>query len=173
MEPRFQLSARDHAILRALLDSNNDRQHETFARLLARKLQVGVIRSDHELSPKVIRIGSEIVYHVDGSPLGPHVLRQEQAPDISDASLSIHTLVGLALLGLVEGSSFILDPGNGEMQALYVESVAPQAPPPMSLNMHNTAGAAAGGSVLQFRPRMAAFSPSNPDDDNDPGPRAA
>lgn len=171
-EPRFQLSARDHAVLQALHDGNHQR-HEPFARLLAQKLQVGVVRPATEISPNVVRIGSQIVYHIDGSPVGPCVLVERQEADISGASLSIHTLHGLALLGLMEGASLPLDSDNGVIQTLYVESVVPQAPLSMPLNMRNTASAAAGGSVLQFRPRMAAFSQSNPDDDNDPGPRAA
>lgn len=170
-EPQFQLTTRDHAILQAMLDEHRG-PHDPFMQLLDRKLRASAISFSDDIPPGVVTLDSRVAYRIDGAPAGPRVLVERHMPDNAGDALSIRTIHGLALLGLAEGASVTVATGD-EVQVLHVETVLsqPEAQARARQNERSAAGESAG-SVLHFRPRMAASRHPGHDDD-DPGPRAA
>lgn len=175
-EPRFLLTTKDHAILQAMLERHRG-PHGPFAQLLERKVRASAISFRDDIPPGVVTLNSRVTYWVDGLLAGPHVVVQSEGPDIPDYALSIHTIRGLALLGLPERGSVAVDLGNGVTEELRVEAVLsqPEAEARMRQSVRGRATADAGdGTVVRFRPRQAPAVPGSPGpDDDDPGPRAA
>lgn len=163
-EPLFQLTTRDHAILEAMLERHRG-PHGPFARLLERKLRASAIAFREDIAPGVVTLGSRVGYRVDGRPVGPHLLMEDEA-DAGDA-LSIRTIRGLALLGLSERAEIVVDLGEGVSETLRVEAVA-QPPAPENTPEDTPEDT----TVVRFRPRAAMPRHPGPEDD-DPGPRAA
>lgn len=175
-EPRFLLTTKDHAILQALHEQQRG-PHGPFQQLLGRKLRSSAIAFSGDIPPGVVTLGSRITYRVDGRLLGPHVLVQSEAAGLPDFAVSIHTLRGLALLGLAERGALTLDLGNGAVEELRVEDVLSQ--PEAEARLRDAARTRPGvgggeGTIVSFRQKVAHLAPypSDPDDD-DPGPRAA
>lgn len=181
-EPRFHLTTRDHAILQALLDAYSG-PHGPYAQLLGQKLRQSAIAFSDDIAADVVTLGSKVAYSVDGKAAGPHVLAEEAGT--AEGAVSIHTLRGLALLGLAEGAAVLVDRGDGASERLVVGRVLSQ-PEAETRRRAPAAGAAAGATVVSFRPKPArqAFADSFPNsgpnsgpdsgpDDDDPGPRAA
>lgn len=168
-EPRFLLTTRDHAILQAMHERHRG-PHGPFARLLDRKLRSSAIAFSSDVPPGVVTLGSRVTYRLDGELVGPQVLVQGEVADLPAFAVSIHSLRGLALLGLAEGSTLALDLGNGAVEELRVEEVL--APPEAEAQPRRPA--AGDGNVLSFPRRAAGSGPQRRDpDDDDPGPRAA
>lgn len=167
-EPLFHLTTRDHAVLQALFDAHRG-PHGPYLLLLEQKLRGSALAFSDDIPADVVTLGSTIAYTVDGTPAGPHLLVEGEAPE---AGVSVLSLRGLALLGLSEGAAAIVDPGDGASQTLRVVKVLSQ-PEAAARGRTGDAGAG-GGAVVSFRPRAArpAFCGPGPDDD-DPGPRAA
>lgn len=181
-EPRFHLTTRDHAILQALLDAYAG-PHGPYVQLLGQKLRQSAIAFSDDIAADVVTLGSKVAYSVDGKAAGPHVLAEEAGT--AEGAVSIHTLRGLALLGLAEGAAVLVDRGDGASEQLVVGRVLSQ-PEAETRRRAPAAGAAAGATVVSFRPKPArqAFADSFPNsgpnsgpdsgpDDDDPGPRAA
>lgn len=176
-EPHFQLTTKDHAILQGILERYR-KPHGPHLALLERKVRDSVIYFSDDIPPGVVTLDSQVTYFVNGVRAGPHLVVRSDGEDLPSFAVSIHTLKGLALLGLAEGSSIVIDPGTGASETLVVEDVVSQ--PEAEARMSETArglvqGDSAGrtGNIVSFRrPAQPAFSSANPDDD-DPGPRAA
>jgi regulator of nucleoside diphosphate kinase len=130
-EPRFHLTTRDHAVLRALLD-DDDGPHGPYRLLLQRKLTASAVALRDDVGPGVATLGARVSYTVNGVPAGPHLLVQENAPDLPrdpdlpHDKLSIRTMRGLALIGLGEGGAIRLDLGNGAVEELAIVRVLPE-----------------------------------------------
>lgn len=175
-EPRFLLTTKDHAILQAMYDQHHG-PHGPYEQLLGRKLRASAIAFSDDLPPGVVTLGSRFSYRVNGTLVGPQVLIQGEAANLPDFAISVHSLRGLALLGLAERSALVLDLGNGNTEELRVEDVLSQ--PDSGVGRRDVVGTAkdpGGGdaNVVSFRRKAAHSAPSGsgPDDD-DPGPRAA
>lgn len=184
-EPRFNLTTRDHAILEALLDAYGG-PRGPWVQLLEQKLRASAIAFSGDIAADVVTLGSRVAYRVDGKAAGPHKLAESEAAAAVPDEISIHTLRGLALLGLAEGDAVIVGLGEGASEQLVVDKVLSQpeaearrrvpAPGP-SL----AADAGDGSTVVSFRPRPAGRQgfpgpgpgPAPGPDDDDPGPRAA
>lgn len=165
-EPPFHLTTRDHAILQALFDAWRG-PHGPYSLLLGQKLRGSALAFSGDIGRDVVTLGSRIAYTVDGRPAGPHVLAEE--PDPAEGAVSISTLRGLGLLGLTEGSTAVIELGDGAREELHVVKVLSQPEAEARLNASSTDGA----TVVSFRPRARpAFSGDGPEDD-DPGPFAA
>ena len=166
-EPRFHLTTRDHAILQALADGWRG-PRGPYLLLLEHKLRASALAFSGDIAADVVTLDSRLSYTVNGAEAGPHMLVQDNAPDLPEDRLSVRTMRGLALLGLSEGDSAAVDLGNGVTEALRVVRVLSQP--------EAEARSRAGGdaTVVRFRPRAAspAAIETGPDDD-DPGPRAA
>ena len=105
-EPRFHLTTRDHAILQGLFDAYRG-PHGPYLFLLEQKLRGSALAFSDDIPADVVTLGSTIAYTVDGTPAGPHLLVEGEAPE---AGVSVLSLRGLALLGLSEGAAALVDP---------------------------------------------------------------
>ncbi len=177
-EPRFHLTTRDHSILQALLDAYEG-PHGPYAQLLAHKLRESAIAFSDDIAADVATLGSKVIYRVDGIANGPHVLTDDDVPGPARDMLSIHTLRGLALLGLAEGDAVAVELGEGATERLAIEKVLSQPEAEARCRQSAPSRIAAPdprstSTVISFRPKTSpqVFSEPGPDDD-DPGPRAA
>lgn len=172
-EPESLLVANDHAILQTMLDEQG-RAQNAFARLLRHKLRHCAVAPVRDVAPDVIRLGSRVSYRIDGCDAGPHVLKQAGASDSSGETLSIDTILGLALLGLPQGAVITFDPGNGVTRSLEVTEVLSPAQADIEPGQSAcaTPDSRETGAILTFRPRVAVARHPGSDDD-DPGPSAA
>lgn len=176
-EPHFQLTTKDHAVLQAMLERYRG-PHGPFLQLLERKVRSSAIYFRDDIPPGVVTLNTRLTYRVDGRLCGPHLIVQSEGGDLPDYALSVHTLRGLALLGLAERGSVIVPLGQNIAEELRVEDVLSQPEAEARLR-ETTRGLAQGDSagrtqnVVSFmrKPAPAPFRPG-PDDD-DPGPRAA
>lgn len=116
------------------------------------------------LPPNVVRMGSTVVFKIDGAPARRATLVFPGDADISHGRISVLTPVGTALIGLSEGQSFRWTTRDGRDQRLTVQRV--EAP----------ASTDASSGVIDFAIRGAAKArrkaPAPPPSD-DPGPAAA
>lgn len=124
-EPRFLLTTKDHAILQAMYDQHHG-PHGPYEQLLGRKLRASAIAFSDDLPPGMVTLGSRFSYRVNGTLVGPQVLIQGEVANLPDFAISVHSLRGLALLGLAERSALVLDLGNGNTEELRVEDVLSQ-----------------------------------------------
>ena len=170
-EPRFHLTTRDHAILQALADGWRGAR-SPYLLALEQKLRASALAFSDDIPAGVVTLDSRVAYTVNGGPAGPHVLVQDDAPDLPDDRISVRTMRGLALLGLPEGAAATVDLGNGASEELRVVEVLSQ---PEAEARRRAAGpsTATGATVVSFRPRAAASLTESGPDDDDPGPRAA
>lgn len=178
-EPHCQLTTKDHAILEAILERYQG-DYGPYLKLLEQKVRSSAIYLRDDIPPKVITLNSRVIYFVDGLMTGPHLVVQSQPGGLPSYALSIHTLRGLALLGLAERGTITVDLGSSVRETLRVDTVVSQ--PEADVRVHDTSKRLAQGdlsgkvkNVVDFRPRMisANASPGYIPDDDDPGPSAA
>lgn len=178
MEPQFQLTTKDHAILQNLLERYRGPRNP-YLNLLERKVRDSAIYFRDDIPPGVVTLNTRFTCFVDGVRSGPHIVVPGEIPGLPPFALSIHTLRGLALLGMAERSAVTIDVGAGHHETLAVEDVLFQ--PEAGTRVSETArglvqGDSAGRvrNIVSFRrsPAPAFLAHDDPDDD-DPGPRAA
>lgn len=133
-----------------------------YASLLDSKLERAVVVDPAALEDEIVTIGSRVTYSVDGRRKGPFVL--SGAPE----AFSIHSLHGLALLGVAVGRQVTLYLGDDDTEELVVESV--ETPP--NYGRASSPATASGAKVIpiQFGRRRPIL--PGPGED-DPGPSAA
>ncbi len=175
-EPHFQLTTKDHAILQAMLERHKG-PHDGFARLLERKLRASSIFFRDDIPVGVVTLNTRLTYRVNGQLAGPHLIVQSEGDDLPDYALSIHTMRGLALLGMAQRSTFAIEMGEGMVEELRVEDVLSQ-PEAEARIRETTRGLAQGNNanrahnVIRLQRKASASVMWGPDDD-DPGPFAA
>lgn len=176
-EPHFQLTTKDHAILQTLLERYRG-PRGPYVALLERKVRDSAICFSDDIPPGVVTLNSRFTCFVNGTATGPHLLVQGDAGDLPPPALSITTLRGLALLGLAERSSIMIETENGAPETLVVDDVLsqPEAEARMSETVKGVVQGDSAGrteNILSFRPRASAPRHAPAPDDDDPGPRAA
>lgn len=176
-----RLTARDFNILETLLERGMDHD-PAFLRLLRHKLSTAQVTGGGEADPQVATVNSRVDFTIDGRRDRERVLVHGDEDTSSGTALPITTLRGLALLGLRESQTIIVEGPDGHREEIRLDRIRqaeaagaagwprlvpqPQSRPPET------------SSVVSFvpRPRPAPLSqPSmsfDPDDD-DPGPSAA
>lgn len=162
-EPHFQLTTGDHTTLQAVLERHSG-PYDAFMSLLERKVRESTIYFRDDIPSNVVTIGTRLIYVVDQTTRGPREIVAGEAEEGAGV-LSIHTLHGLALLGLSVGSALRVPAENGGVELVQVREILLQP----------EAQARAAGSVrkvVAFRPRSMG-TPVAFDPDDDPGPSAA
>jgi regulator of nucleoside diphosphate kinase len=176
-EPHFQLTTKDHAVLQAILERHRG-PRGPYVQLLERKVRDSSIYFREDIPPGVVTLDTRLTYFVDGTRTGPHLIVQSTGADLAPFALSIHTIRGLALLGMAEQSTITLDLGEGVQEVLRVEDVVFQPEANARINMMSKGIVRADSTgrvenIVSFRrPSRAQMGLHLPDDD-DPGPRAA
>lgn len=177
-EPHFQLTTKDHAVLQTILERHRG-PRGPYLLLLERKVRDSTIYFRDDIPAGVVTLNTRLTYYVNGVRTGPHLIVAGEIGDLPPFALSIHTLRGLALLGLAERGSITIEMGSGAKENLAVEDVLSQ--PEAEARIKDTAkglvqGDSAGrtANIVSFRrPWPAPASPGRDPDDDDPGPRAA
>lgn len=176
-EPHFQLTTKDHAILQAMLERHRG-PHDVFARLLEKKVRSSSIFFRDDIPAGVVTLNTRFTYRIDGRLAGPHLIVQSEGDDLPDYALSIHTLRGIALLGMSERSTLVVDMGENALEELRVEDVLSQ-PEAQARVRETTRGLAQGDSagrthnVISLQRKAPPVPIMAGPDDDDPGPRAA
>lgn len=177
-DPHVQLTTKDHAILQTMLERYRG-PSGPYLHLLERKTRDSAIYFRDDIPPGVVTLNTRLTYFVDGVRSGPHLVVQSEAGDLPPFALSIHTLRGLALLGMAERGTITIDLGAGMHETLRVEDVLFQ--PEADARINETAkGLVQGDSADRTRTIVSlrrashrAFGLDRNPDDDDPGPRAA
>lgn len=178
-EPHCQLTTKDHAILEVILERYQG-DYGPYLKLLDQKVRGSTVYFRDDIPPKVVTLNSRLTYLLDGHLTGPHLVVQGQPGDLPSYALSIHTLRGLALLGLAEGSTITVELGSSVHETLRVDTVLSQ--PEAEARAGDVSKPLAQGdasqneeNVVSFRPRTIRPSPGPVFilDDDDPGPSAA
>ncbi|CAN7273960.1 transcription elongation factor GreAB [Rhizobium sp. LjRoot30] len=174
-ETFFQLTTKDVDILTALLDRSPE--DHAYLRLLRNKLNFSTICFRDDVPSDVVTLNSRLCYSINGRPHGPHILVQSEGDDLPAFAISIHTMRGLALLGLAVGEVTTIAYANGRHETLAVEELMHQPEVALRLGKHRSLDPAAElgqSGVVWFRPKnQRAFVPDNDSDGDDPGPQAA
>jgi regulator of nucleoside diphosphate kinase len=177
-EPHFQLTTKDHAVLQAILERHRG-PRGPFVQLLERKVRDSSIYFRDDIPPGVVTLDTRLTYYVNGIRTGPHLIVQSAGADLAPFALSIHTLRGLALLGMAERNAMTLDLGKGVFEELRIDDVLFQPEADARVRMTSKGivqGDSAGRveNIVSFRrPAHAQFGTVHAPDDDDPGPRAA
>jgi regulator of nucleoside diphosphate kinase len=175
-EPQFCLTTKDHAILKVILERYAGPRCP-YLNLLDRKVRESDIRLQDDISPGVVTLNSRLTYLVDGSRHGPHLIVQAEAGGLPGFALSIHSLRGLALLGLAEGDPLVVDAGEAGTETLVVDHVQSQPEAEarlrrLSLRLARGAGEESPQNVVRLSAHPRWLAATDPDD-GDPGPAAA
>lgn len=158
-EQTCRITTKDLAILETMLERYRG-PCPHFAALLRRKVHSSAVYLRDDIPPGTVTLNSRIAYRVDGAPAGPHLLVQSETADLPDFALSIHSLRGLALLGMSEGQrAHVALPGTGT-ERLGVETVLSQPEAEFRLS----------SGVVSLASRRRRFGGGF---DDDPGPQAA
>jgi regulator of nucleoside diphosphate kinase len=167
-----QLTAGDVNVLMSMLDYYSEMPN-AFTVLLREKLSHAEIFFKDDISPGIVTLDSRILYSVNGRTMGPQVLVRSSPELLPDYALSVHTMRGLALLGIARGETVDCRLEDGTLEVLRVESVFYQPEADEKAQGRITLPTAIvdpAPQVVQFRSRkkMQAWTY-----DDDPGPSAA
>ncbi len=168
-----QLTAADVNVLMSLLEHYSDTP-TAYTVLLRDKLNHASIFFGEDVPADVVTIDSRLEFSVDGVPMGPHVLVKSSPEDLPNFALSIHSMRGLALLGLAVGESVEIITDEGGRQTLRIDRILFQ-PEEQRRSEHVTANERhetidRAPQVISFRPRQRSTGYRL---DDDPGPSAA
>ena len=122
-KPRIVISAESLEHLEGLADGARQRQPD-LADLLLEELYRARIVPGAALPENVVALGRVVVYRDEatGQEKAVTLVYPEEA-DISRDQISVLTPVGIALLGLTEGASFLWETRGGTTRSLTVLSV--------------------------------------------------
>ena len=108
--PISRITTKDIAILETMLSRYNGSCRH-FAALLRRKVDSSAIYLRDDIPPDTVTLNSSVAYSVGTTVAGPHLVVQGEIEDLPAFAVSIHSLRGLALLGMSEGESVVTN-GN-------------------------------------------------------------
>lgn len=122
-KPRIVISAESLEHLEGLAEGAMQRQPDLADRLLDELYRARIVPGD-KLPENVVALGRVVVYRDEatGQEKAVTLVYPEEA-DISRDRISVLTPVGIALLGLTEGASFLWETRGGTTRSLTVLSV--------------------------------------------------
>lgn len=167
-----QLTVGDASVLMSMLDYYCDKPN-AFTVLLREKLSHAEIFFKDDIPPDVVTLDSRILYKTNQRPTGPHVLVRSSPEKLPEFALSVHTMRGLALLGLAQGETVDCRLEDGSLEVLQVDRLLYQ--PEANERMSSTPGST--GAIVDDAPQVVTFRPRTKplaiSYDDDPGPSAA
>ncbi|MCR5857587.1 hypothetical protein [Mesorhizobium sp. J428] len=167
--PISRITTKDIAILETML-ARYKGACPHFAALLRRKVDSSAIYLRDDIPPDTVTLNSSVAYSVDDTAAGPHLVVQSEIEDLPAFAVSIHSLRGLALLGMSEGEIVDVPTSDTERERLYVDTVLSQPEAEANLALRRPAGLLRPSNVVPLRMRSAG---SDAPDSDDPGPKAA
>lgn len=185
LQERFsQLTTKEVDILTAVLERSSGKN--AFERLLRHKLNSATVHFPEDIPRDIVTLNSRVFYTVNGQHFGPHIVVQSQGDDLPAFALSIHTMRGIALLGMAVGDVAMVAYDNGRHETIAVEELAfqPESERQARENRNrsevaaehlgNRASQAVGANLVFLQPRRQSSAISHQDPDGDgPGPAAA
>lgn len=167
--PISRITTKDIAILETML-ARYKGPCPHFAALLRRKVDSSAIYLRDDIPPETVTLNSSVAYSVDDAAAGPHLVVQSEIEDLPAFAVSIHSLRGLALLGMSEGEIVDVPVSDTERERLYVDTVLSQPEAEANLALRRPAGQLHASNVVPLRMRSAG---RDAPDGDDPGPQAA
>lgn len=127
MSNRLQcyLTPNDHAVLREIFGQTTS--DNAYHRLLTRKLVQAEICSPRNVPDDVVTINSRVTFSIDeGVPRTANLIRNE-SQNFPNYTVSVASLLGLALLGLRAGREITVEAETGVLRRIHVDRVDCQA----------------------------------------------
>lgn len=121
MRQEALLTTKDVDILATMLDRSSG--DHAFLRLLRDKLNRATVHFPDDIPADAVTLNSRVCYSVNGQPMGPHIIVQSEGDDLPSFALSIHTMRGLALLGLTVGEVKTVEHADGHHEIVAVEEL--------------------------------------------------
>jgi regulator of nucleoside diphosphate kinase len=181
-----RLTSKDFSILEVMLERRIASEDRILPLLKCKLANASVVVVD-SIEADVATLNSRVVFRINGAPAETRTLVQNDVRGTVGTDLPVTTLRGLALLGLKEGQSAMVELATGETQLIRLEKVLYQpeaarrrfAPKPASKQasvppagrpaLRLVHSAPADVTPLGERPEIRHRGPY----DDDPGPSAA
>ncbi len=171
-----QLTTKDATILEGILADLEGRQlgGSPVARLMRRKLAHARISFRDDIAPCVATINSRVEFRAGDGPAQVSMLTFGGENARPGATLSVSSLRGLALLGLMEGQSISIDQ-DGRAEVLRLERIIHQPEFARRAKADAKVAEMLAFPVARTRAARGGSKPQTPVDvtDDDPGPSAA
>lgn len=168
-----QLTAGDVNVLMSMLDVYCEAP-SAFVVFLREKLNHAEIYFKDDIPPDVVTLDSHVLYTINGQDTWLRVLVRSSPEGLPDFALSVHTMRGLALLGLAEGEKVDCYLEDGSLEVLQVVTVVYQ---PEARERKSEGSSVAPSEAIDSAPQLLTFKPRLRslvcEPDNDPGPSAA
>ena len=164
------LTTRDHLILETMIEHCRN-PDAVFEQMLQRKVRNSQLYLREDIPTDVATLECWVTYQINGQARAPRQLVAHEAEHCGGDMLSIHSVHGLALLGLAEGATATVEADNGRVETIILVKVVQAS----QAAMLNKAAAAPRptGDVISFRARKAQATNHTWHPDDDPGPSAA
>lgn len=171
------LTTKDYTILEVMLDRCLGRD-DAMAALLRHKLAKAVVVFRDDIPTTVVTLNSRVTYRVDDNPAETRILAHDEMRGLVGLTMPLTNRRGLAMIGLSEGQSAVVERSDGQAETITVVQVAYQ---PEAARREASQLRAQGDRrrILRVvhrsddvRPARAALALSTTDFD-DPGPSAA
>lgn len=168
-----QLTAGDVNVLMSMLEAYRETP-DLFTAFLRDKINHAEIYFKDDIPSDVVTLDSHVMYTINGRDTLLHVLVRSGLERLPDFALSVHTMRGLALLGLAEGEKveYFLEDGRREILQVVTVTYQPEARESKFKGSSQAPFQSVDNApqVLSFKPRLRSIV-YEPDDD--PGPSAA
>ncbi len=119
-----RMSEDDHAVLQRLA-SGGRAFSEGYRDMLGEKLRSCIVYPSGGLPGDVVRLNACFTYAVDGSLKDAAILVPYPPSDLPPFALSLHTIRGLALIGLAAGETVTTPAAGGRTETVEVVRVLP------------------------------------------------
>lgn len=170
MSEQYHLTTKDYIVLQTMLERSQE-AGGPYAELLAHRVRHSAVCLREDIPEDVVTLNTRLVYTLDGRPVPPQLVVQAPNDDLPAFALSIHTIRGLALLGMRVGAVCRYRVGASITETVRVAEILSQ-PEAEARRKDHAAAHGAAGNVVPLRRRAETRLPVFVDDD-DPGPSAA
>lgn len=172
------LTTKDFTILEVMRDRCLGRD-DPLAPILKRKIEAATVMFREDMPANVATLSSRVTFSVDGRDPDTRVISYDRMTSPIGMFLPLTTTRGLALLGLCEGSEFVMTGVDGAEERVLLHDVLyqPEAARREKASMKRVSAVPSTKPALHVirgalhdRPRLA---PVGADGFDDPGPSAA
>jgi regulator of nucleoside diphosphate kinase len=117
-----RLTSKDFSILEIMLERRIASGEAILPLLRCKVANASVVLVD-SIEPNVATLNSRVMFRINGGQAETRTLVQSDVRDMVGVGLPITTMRGLALLGLVEGQSALIERSTGETELILLEKV--------------------------------------------------
>ena len=117
-----RLTSKDFSILEVMLE-RRIASGDAILPLLRCKVANASVALIDAIEPNVVTLNSRVMFRINGGQAETRTLVQSDVRDMVGVGLPITTMRGLALLGLAEGQSALIERSTGETELILLEKV--------------------------------------------------